>query len=95
MKGTERQRVKFAVQLLPGTVAKALTILGNHGDIRSKNWSQTADFIQLINDNDKQLDTISKITKTIKCLRVSGKFLPFQKGILISCQLLETLQLFT
>ncbi len=113
MKGTERQRVKFAVQLLSGTVAKALTFLGNHGDIKSKNWSPTADFIQLINDwfdifnlsikidsagkrhafqkYDKQLETISKITKTIKCLRVSGKFLRFQKGILISCQSLETL----
>lgn len=113
VKGTERQRVKFAVQLLSGTVAKALTFLGNHGDIKSKNWSQTADFIRLINDwfdifnssikidcagkrhsfqkYDKQLDTLSKITETIKGLRVSGKFLPFQKGILISCQSLKTL----
>lgn len=113
VKGTQRQRVKFAVQLLSGTVAKALTFLGNHGFIKSKNWSPTADFIQLINDwfdifnssikkdsagkrhafqkGDKQLETISKVTKAIKCLRVSGKFLPFQKGILISCRSLETL----
>lgn len=48
--GPQRQRVKYAVQLLSKSCAYALKFLGGKGLLKSTNWKETADFILLIND---------------------------------------------
>lgn len=48
--GYQRQRVKYAVQLLSKSCANALKFLGEKGLLKSKNWRETLDFIILMND---------------------------------------------
>ncbi|KAK4295516.1 hypothetical protein Pmani_031930 [Petrolisthes manimaculis] len=113
VKGPQRQRVKYAVQLLSGTVSKAMKFLGEHGKLESETLVETSEFIQLINDwfdvfnssirtdsagkrhsfmkSDKQIKVINDTVTLIKCLRVTGKYLPFQKGIVISSKSVVTL----
>ena len=47
VKGFERQKVKYAVQLLSETVSNAITFLGSRHELRSENWKVTSDFILL------------------------------------------------
>ncbi|KAK4327037.1 hypothetical protein Pmani_001815 [Petrolisthes manimaculis] len=45
VKGPQRQRVKYAVQLLSGTVSKAMKFLGEHGKLESETLVETSEFI--------------------------------------------------
>lgn len=73
VKGPQIQRVKYAVQLFSGTVAKALTFLRNHGDIYSKNWSPTTNLIQQFSDWFDVLYRLSILTPEI--LFISNYFI--------------------
>lgn len=48
--GHQRQRVKFAVQLLSKSCANSLKYLGERGLLETKNWRETAEFISFVND---------------------------------------------
>ena len=48
--GSQRQRVKYAVQLLSKSCADALKYLGARGLLVTKNWRETADFISYVNE---------------------------------------------
>ena len=73
VKGHQRQRVKFAVHLLSGTVSDALQYLGKEGKITSGDWPETSEFIKLIN---KWFDIFNSSVITDLC----GKRNSFQKN---------------
>lgn len=50
IKGTERQKVRPAAQLLSNTVAKAVEWCGMEGFLSNTHWKETSTFIKLIND---------------------------------------------
>lgn len=48
MSGQQRQRVKFATQLLSKSCANAIQYLGKKGLLESKNWNATVKFISFV-----------------------------------------------
>lgn len=50
VKGAQRQKVKLAEQLFSNTNAKAIQWCGEQGLLKSVQWKQTADVLQLFND---------------------------------------------
>lgn len=49
-KGTRRQNVKLAAQILSNTNASAIRWCGNNGLLHSDNWEHTANVLKLFND---------------------------------------------
>lgn len=45
MSGQQRQRIKFAAQLLSKSCANLARYLGDRGLPETKNWRETADFL--------------------------------------------------
>lgn len=50
VRGTERQKVRPAAQLLSNTVANAVEWCGMEGHLQNMHWKETSKFIKLIND---------------------------------------------
>lgn len=50
VRGFKKQKVSLAVQLLSNTVSKALSFLGERGEIQSAGWLLTAQFIRFVNN---------------------------------------------
>lgn len=50
VRGNQRQRVKYAVQLLSQSCSKAIKYLGEKGLLESKNWFETAELISLVDE---------------------------------------------
>ena len=48
--GLQRQRVKYAVQLLSKSCSIALKFLGEKNLLKANDWKKTSNFISLIND---------------------------------------------
>lgn len=48
--GQQRQRVKYAAQLLSNSCSNSLKYLGDRGLLRSSNWKETADLIKLVDE---------------------------------------------
>jgi malonyl CoA-acyl carrier protein transacylase len=46
--GTQRQKVKTAVQLISRTVGNALEFFGEAGQLKSRGWRNTAKFILMM-----------------------------------------------
>lgn len=48
--GMQRQRVKYAAQLLSKTSANSIRYLGERGLLETRNWEETANFISLVDE---------------------------------------------
>ena len=62
VRGQQRQRVKYASQLLSMTCVSSIRYLGQRGLLVSRNWKQTADFISV---TDSWFDVMKIIILTI------------------------------
>lgn len=60
VQGQQRQRVKYATQLLSESCSKALLFLGERGFLKSCNFKETADFLALV---DKWFDVMNSSQK--------------------------------
>lgn len=78
--GQQRQRVKYATQLLSKSCASALQYLGERGLLTSKNWDATAKFISLV---DQWFDVMNSHMYGDKQERCAfGMYYDLQAGIL-------------
>lgn len=50
VKGTQRQKVKYATQLFSHSNSCALRRLGSSGLLKAENWEELANFLKLVND---------------------------------------------
>lgn len=83
LKGTERQKVRPAVQLLSNSVSKAVSYCGKSGLMPSElPWEQVSDFVQLINRWFDVMNSKTKIRANEPSKNAFGINLKDQKEVL-------------